>query len=96
MENQMENQIIKFIKKVLSHFTSKINHSYLITSDFIQLDLSCDEEWKEFELRALKFICKKESKNFRHLLEWANIDDDFLISSIPLQNKIRIKWFKLE
>ena len=92
----MKNQIIEFIKKIISHFTSKVFSSYLITSDLIQLDLSCNEEWNEIELRALKFICKSESEKFTNVLDSANFDKDFLISSIPLQNKIRIKWFKNE
>ena len=92
----MENQIIQFIKKIISHFTSIVFPSYVITSDLIQLDLICNEEWNELELRALKFICKSESEKFRNVLDSANFDRDFLISSIPLQNKIRIKWFKNE
>ena len=92
----MENQLIRFIKKITSHFTFKIYPSYTITSDLIQLDLYCDEVWEEFELRALKYICKSETEKFGHVLNSANFDKDFLISSIPLQKKIRIKWFKNE
>ena len=92
----MENQIIQFIKKIISHFISIVFPSYVITSDLIQLDLICNEEWNELELRALKFICKSESEKFRNVLDSGNFDRDFLISSIPLQNKIRIKWFKNE
>ena len=92
----MKNQIIQFLKKIISNFTSIVFPSYVITSDLIQLDLICNEEWNELELRALKFICKSESEKFTNVLNSANFDKYFLISSIPLQNKIRIKWFKNE
>ena len=92
----MENKIIQFLKKIISHFTSIVFPSYIITSDLIQLDLICNDEWNELELRALKFICKTESEKFRNVFELANFDKVFLISSTPLQNKIRIKWFKNE
>ena len=80
----MENQIVQFIKKINSHFTSIVFPSYVITSDLIQLDLICNEEWNELELRALKFICKSESEKFINVLDSANFDKDFLISSVPL------------
>ena len=92
----MENQIIQFIKKICSHFTKEVFPSYLVTSDLIQLDLTAKDEWNEIELRALKFICKSESEKFTEVLVSANFDKDFLICSIPLQKKIRIKWFKNE
>ena len=92
----MENQIIQFLKKIISNFTTTVFSSYIITSDLIQLDLICSDEWNKVELRALKFICKSKSEKFRNVLDLANFDKDFLISSIPLQNKIRIKWFKNE
>ena len=92
----MENQIIQFLKKIISNFTTIVFPSYVITSDLIQLDLICSDEWNEVELRVLKFICKSESEKFRNVLDLVNFDKDFLISSIPLQNKIRIKWFKNE
>ena len=92
----MENQIIKFIKKITSHFTNIVYPSYTISSDLIELDLRRDEVWEEFELRALKHICKSESEKFGNVLDSANFDKVFLISSIPSQKKIRIKWFKNE
>ena len=92
----MENQIIKFIKKIISHFTDKVYPSYTISSDFIELDLHCNEVWEEFEVRALKSICKIESEKFGNILDLANFDKSYLISSIPSQKKIRIKWFKNE
>ena len=49
--------------------------------------MRCDEVWNEVELRALKYICKSESEKFGNVLDLANFDKDFLISSIPLQKK---------
>ena len=92
----MENQLIKFIKKIISHFTDKVYPTYTISSDLIELDLRCNEVWEEFEVRPLKSICKIESEKFGNILDSANFDKSFLISSIPSQKKIRIKWFKNE
>ena len=92
----MENQLIEFIKKIISHFTDKVHHSYTISSDLIELDLHCADIWEEFQLRALHSICKIESQKFENILDWANFDKSFLISSIPSQKKVRIKWFKNE
>ena len=92
----MEKQLIEFIKKITSHFTDKIHHSFTISSDLIELDLHCDDIWEEFELRVLHSICRVESKKFENTLDWANFDQSFLISSIPSEKKVRIKWFKNE
>ena len=83
----MENQIIRFIKKIISHFTDKVEASYKISSDLIELDLRCNEVWGGggggVELQALKSICKTESEKFENILDSANFDKKFLISSIP-------------
>ena len=92
----MENQLIKFVKKIISHFINKIDPTYTISSNLIELDLRCNEVWEEFELSALKSICKIESEKFGNILDSANFDKSFLISSIPSHKKIRIKWFKNE
>ena len=91
----MENQIFKFIKKLISHFTDKVYPTYTISSDLIELDLRCNEVWEEFELRALHSICKLESKNFENTLESANFDKSFLISSIPSQKKLELNGLKM-
>ena len=84
----MENQIIRFIKKIISHFTDKVEASYTISSDLIELDLRCNEVLGGgggggVELQALKSICKTESEKFENILDSANFDKKFLISSIP-------------
>ena len=92
----MEDQIIQFTEKITSHFTDKIKHTFSLSSDQIILDLFCEEAWEDFELQALHSICKKESKKFERMLEYSNFDTSFLISSIPSENRVRIKWYKHE
>ena len=90
---EYEVQIIKFLKSILKHFTSKISNTWILTEEYLQLDLHCSEVWQEFELAALKNICRKQTKEFENLLDWVDLDQDFLISAFP-QNKLRIKWYK--
>ena len=88
-------QIIKFLKSILESFTSQITNSWIRTDEYLQLDLDAPEVWQDFELAVLKGICRKQTKEFKDLLDWVELDQDFLISAFP-QNKIRIKWYKKE
>ena len=91
----MENQLYKFINKIISHFTNIVESSYTISSDLIELDLRCNEVWEDFELQALKYICRSESENFGNVLDSANFDKSFLISSIPSQKKLELNGLKM-
>ena len=90
----MENQIEKFLKSIIFHFTNKVQHKFTVSPDLIEIELYSDESWEEIDFRALHSICKEETHKFISLFEWASFDKSFFISSIPKERKVKVKWFK--
>ena len=90
----MEKELEKFIKSIIFHVTEKVWHNFTISNDSIELELYSDEDWEEIDFRALKSICKEQTHKFIGLLEWANFDESFLISSTPTERKVKVKCFK--
>ena len=90
----MEKELEKFLKSIIFHFTEKVQHNFTISIDSIELELLSDKNWEEIDFRALNSICKEETHKFIGLLEWANFDKSFLISSIPIERRVKVKWFK--
>ena len=92
---QFEAQILEFIESIVSKFSDKVSHQWIVTDDFIQLDLFTDDEWSEPELIALKFDCRKTTQVFKNLLDSLGFDQDFLISAEKPTHLI-VKWFEKE
>ena len=90
----MEHDLTEFIKKLISHFTDKVQHDFIVFENLIELNLYSDEEWTEIDFRALHSICRKETSNFSNCLNLYNFDYHFVISSIPFEKKVKVRWFK--
>ena len=90
---KFEAQILEFIQSIISEFTDKVSHQWLVTDNFIQLDLFTDDDWNEPELIGLKFLCRRKTKVFKDLFESSGFDEDFLIS-FSKEKHLTIKWFE--
>ena len=90
---KFEAQILEFIQSIISEFTDKVSHQWLVTDNFIQLDLFTDDDWSEPELISLKFLCRRKTKVFKDFLDSSGFDEDFLISCSK-EKHFTIKWFE--
>ena len=90
-----EAQVLEFIQSIISEFSDKVHHQWLVTDDFIKLDLFTDDDWNEAELIGLKFLCRKKTKLSKNFLDSSGFDQDFLIS-FSKEKHLTIKWFAKE
>ena len=86
----MEN----FIVKLTTHFIDKFYHEITLSQDLIDLELWIDKYYNRFDFRALHYILQTETNNFCNELDSANFNKSYLLTVIPEQKFVRVRWFK--
>ena len=86
----MEN----FIVKLTTHFIDKFYHEITISQNLIELQLWIDKYYGRFDFKVLHDILETETKNFCNELDSANFNKIYILTVIPEQKFVRVRWFK--
>ena len=86
----MEN----FIVKLTTYFIDKFYHEITISKDLIELELWIDKYYGRFDFKVLHHILETETKNFCDELDSGNFNKIYILTVIPEQKLVRVRWFK--